>query len=184
MASGKRHCDREVARVSIVNSMCQVIYSSFVKPSVPIVSYLTPLTGIQSKFPRFSTLEKKTWRTRPLWRSAKPPSSAFFPPTASWSVRASVMVSPFPLFSPDINWMGFQKGRDFAKAIDILHWFKYEVEDASPSRRRGKEPRKVVVKSLRHEALYLTGVDIQVGARERNEGRAERTIRRSTRCTR
>ena len=45
MASGKRHCDREVARVSIVNSMCQVIYSSFVKPSVPIVSYLTPYLG-------------------------------------------------------------------------------------------------------------------------------------------
>ena len=46
VATGKRHCDRDVARIAIVNSLCEVIYSSFVKPFLPIVSYLTPLTGL------------------------------------------------------------------------------------------------------------------------------------------
>ena len=79
------------------------------------------------------------------------------------------MVSPFPLFHADINWMGFQKGVDFAKAIDIQHWFKYEAEESSPARQNRREAKKAVVKSLRHEVFYLTGVDIQVEQRRGNE---------------
>ena len=46
VATGYRHCDRDVARIAIVNAMCEVVYQSFVKPKLDIVSYLTPLTGI------------------------------------------------------------------------------------------------------------------------------------------
>ena len=79
------------------------------------------------------------------------------------------MVSPFPLFHADINWMGFQKGVDFARAVDIQHWFKYEAEESSPVRQNRKKAKKAVVKSLRHEVLYLTGVDIQVRSGEERE---------------
>lgn len=46
VATGTRHCDRDVAKIAIVNAMCDVVYESFVKPQKKIVSYLTPLTGI------------------------------------------------------------------------------------------------------------------------------------------
>lgn len=46
VATGYRHCDRDVARIAIVNAMCEVIYRTFVKPELEVVSYLTPLTGI------------------------------------------------------------------------------------------------------------------------------------------
>ena len=59
VATGKRHCDRDVARIAIVNSLCEVIYSSFVKPSLPIISYLTPLTGLTfRRFWRVTNREK------------------------------------------------------------------------------------------------------------------------------
>lgn len=72
------------------------------------------------------------------------------------------MVSPFPLFHADINWMGFEKGKDFAKAIDILHWFKYDYDETPGNRGNRHDSKRFGMKSLRHEALYLTGVDIQV----------------------
>lgn len=46
VATGYRHCDRDVAKIAIVNAMCDVVYESFVKPELEVVSYLTPLTGI------------------------------------------------------------------------------------------------------------------------------------------
>lgn len=46
VATGYRHCDRDVAKIAIVNAMCDVVYESYVKPELEVVSYLTPLTGI------------------------------------------------------------------------------------------------------------------------------------------
>lgn len=67
VATGYRHCDRDVARVAIVNAMCEVIYRTFVKPELEIVSYLTPLTGITYSPALFvSLLVRRTSRTLPL----------------------------------------------------------------------------------------------------------------------
>ena len=46
VATGYRHFYRDVARIAIVNAMCEVVYRTFVKPELEVVSYLTPLTGI------------------------------------------------------------------------------------------------------------------------------------------
>lgn len=50
VATGYRHCDRDVAKIAIVNALCEVVYESYVKPEIEIISYLTPLTGITYLF--------------------------------------------------------------------------------------------------------------------------------------
>ena len=47
VASGRGHNDRVVSWVAVVNGAGETLYKSMVKPSVPVVSYLTPLTGQQ-----------------------------------------------------------------------------------------------------------------------------------------
>lgn len=46
VASGPGHLDREVAQIAIMDANCKPVLNLYVKPSVPVVSYLTLLTGI------------------------------------------------------------------------------------------------------------------------------------------
>lgn len=99
VASGKRHCDREVARIAIVNSMCEVIYSSFVKPSVPIVSYLTPLTGIQFPVSTFLHSRKADLENAPSLESCKAAIKRILPSDCilvGQGIGHGISVSPFP----------------------------------------------------------------------------------------
>ncbi len=47
VATGQRHDAREVCSVAVVDSDGKVLLSKKVKPVGPIVSYLTPLTGLR-----------------------------------------------------------------------------------------------------------------------------------------
>ena len=47
VATGTRHCDRDVAKIAIVDCLCDVVFESYVKPEKEVVSYLTQLTGIK-----------------------------------------------------------------------------------------------------------------------------------------
>lgn len=47
VATGRRHDDRDVCFVSVVDGDCKVLLSKKVKPEKPVVSYLTPLTGVR-----------------------------------------------------------------------------------------------------------------------------------------
>ena len=47
VATGRRHDDRDVCLVAIVDENEKVILERKVKPEKPVVSYLTPLTGVQ-----------------------------------------------------------------------------------------------------------------------------------------
>lgn len=46
VATGTQHNARAVAQISLVNAAEQPILNLYVKPSVPVESYLTPLTGL------------------------------------------------------------------------------------------------------------------------------------------
>jgi hypothetical protein len=43
-ASGTSHNDRVISQISLVDGYEQVLLNVYVRPSVPVVSYLTPLT--------------------------------------------------------------------------------------------------------------------------------------------
>ena len=43
-ASGTSHNDRVISQISLVDGYEQVLLNVYVRPAVPIVSYLTPLT--------------------------------------------------------------------------------------------------------------------------------------------
>lgn len=45
VATAKTHNARAVAQFSLVDQYEQVILNIYVKPDLPVVSYLTPLTG-------------------------------------------------------------------------------------------------------------------------------------------
>ena len=47
VATGRRHDDRAVCLVAVVDANEKVILKKKVKPEKPIVSYLTPLTGVR-----------------------------------------------------------------------------------------------------------------------------------------
>ena len=47
VANGKRHDAREVCSVAVVDGNGKVLLSKKVKPVGPVVSYLTPLTGLR-----------------------------------------------------------------------------------------------------------------------------------------
>ena len=47
VATGRRHDDRDVALVAVVDANEQVILKRKVKPEKPVMSYLTPLTGLR-----------------------------------------------------------------------------------------------------------------------------------------
>lgn len=49
MASGPKHNDRTVAQIAVVDSEERVVLNVFVKPNVPVMSYLTALTGITAE---------------------------------------------------------------------------------------------------------------------------------------
>ena len=45
VATAKTHNARAVAQISLVDEYEQVLLNLYVKPDLPVVSYLTPLTG-------------------------------------------------------------------------------------------------------------------------------------------
>mmetsp|Transcript_33278 Transcript_33278/g.94274 ORF Transcript_33278/g.94274 Transcript_33278/m.94274 type:complete len:106 (+) Transcript_33278:282-599(+) len=45
VATDTTHNARAVAHIAMVDQYERVIFNAYVKPSVPVVSYLTPLTG-------------------------------------------------------------------------------------------------------------------------------------------
>lgn len=46
VATGIQHNARSVAQVALVDEWCRPIYNAYIKQEQPVVSYLTPLTGI------------------------------------------------------------------------------------------------------------------------------------------
>ena len=48
VATGRGHNDRSVCRVAVVDENEHVLLNELVKPDKPVVSYLTPITGLQA----------------------------------------------------------------------------------------------------------------------------------------
>ena len=105
VATGRRHDDREVCSVAVVNGEGDVILSKKVKPESPIVSYLTPITGV-----RKGDLD-------------------------SGERLASVIAQVKALLGPevvlvgqgiksDIDWLKLERGQDYSESVDLGEMFK------------------------------------------------------------
>ena len=105
VATGRRHDDRDVCFVAIVDQHEKVILKKAVKPEKPVVSYLTPLTGV-----REGDLD-------------------------SGDSLSSVIAEVKKLLGPDvtlvgqgikndIKWLQLKEGEDYGERVDLGEMFK------------------------------------------------------------
>ena len=140
VATGWGNRDRSVARVACVGPNEETLFDCFVKPSLPVTSYLTPLTGItKADLVDAPSLEEAKQQLKKIL-----PSSALL-------VGQSI--------KHDIDWLGLVEKKDFASNFDVSTFFRAMIP----------QTKRVVTFSLRHEVLYLSGfegagTDIQAGA--------------------
>ena len=105
VATGYSHNERAVGHVAVVDQDENVIYQQYVKPDQPVVSYLTPLTGISAR-----QLDKGVSQER-----------------VEQEVRALLgpdVVLVGQRIDSDIKWLHLQQGRDYAGFIDLADLFK------------------------------------------------------------
>ena len=145
--------------------MCEVVYQSFVKPKLDIVSYLTPLTGITYVvFFNFHVLERKILQMLLLLKIVWKKFARFFLMIVYYLVKALIMVIVSKCTSwLDIYWLRLKLGEDFANVIDLLYMFCYRNYPSLDNTPKSLKVRGGMTSfSLRQVVLCLIGVDIQV----------------------
>lgn len=106
VATGPCHNDRAVAQVGLVDAFGRCILNIYVKPEKPVVSYMTPLTGL--------TAELVQRRGVPfdeavaVLRSVLPPAAAL--------IGTNI--------GQDARWLGLAAPRDFALLVDLSALFR------------------------------------------------------------
>ena len=105
VATGRRHDDRDVCLVAVVDANEKVILKRKVKPEKPIVSYLTPLTGLQR-----GDLDDGM-RLSVVLREVK-------------ALLGSDVVLVGQGVKSDIKWLQLVQGRDYDSVVDLGEMFK------------------------------------------------------------
>ena len=128
VATGRRHDDRTVAFVALVDKSERLLYKTKVRVDKPIVSYLTPLTGLR----KGDLDDGKSLDT--VIRDIK-----------GFLGRDVVLVGQG--VKTDIGWLKLQEGVDFKSSVDLGQFFKvYNPRYSNYSHF-----------SLQHEANVLLG---------------------------
>ncbi|KAG7393455.1 hypothetical protein PHYBOEH_006083 [Phytophthora boehmeriae] len=135
VATGNGTNDRDVARIAVVDEDEKVVFDQYVKPTKPIMSYLTQLTGItKSDLEDAPNLDEALVRLKEIL------------PVDSVIVGQSI--------KKDLEWLMLQKPTDYKQEFDVADLFRLPVQSTNG-----------VVRyryfSLRHVAKYLLGQDIQ-----------------------
>ncbi|UIZ21133.1 hypothetical protein KXD40_000348 [Peronospora effusa] len=135
VATGNGNDDRDVARIAVVDEDEKVVFDQYVKPTKPIVSYLTQLTGItESNLVDAPTLEEALVRLKNIL------------PVESVIVGQSI--------KKDLKWLMLEKPTDYKGEFDVADLFRLPMQSTNG-----------VVRyryfSLRHVAKYLLGHEIQ-----------------------
>ena len=101
VATGVQHHDRAVAQISLVDAHCAPLLNLYVRPEKPVVSYLTPLTGLTAAHLEANGV--------PL-------------PTAMATLRARLPKNAVLVgqnIAKDVEWLGLVEGTDFDSMIDL-----------------------------------------------------------------
>ena len=106
VATAVDHNARAVAQVSVVNQSEQPLLNLYIKPEVPVVSYLTPLTGL----------------TAPMLNDHGIPLAQAVAMVRAALPRNAVLVGTN--VRQDVLWLGLVEGEDFASMIDLSGLFR------------------------------------------------------------
>jgi len=106
VAVGYDHNARAVAQISLVNQYEKAVLNLYVLPSVPVVSYLTPLTGLTREV---------------LGRNGIPFQAAI--QILKQHLPASAILVGQNIFQ-DAAWLGLKDGEDFAQLMDLTGLFR------------------------------------------------------------
>jgi len=128
VAVGRTHelSSRAPCSVALVDSFGEVLFGTKIQPDRPVISYLTPITGL----------------TEEDLRDAMPLDQAIQELKLRLPKEA-VLIGQQP--AGDIAWMGLQRGVDFAEVIDLSLIF----------RGYNRKYNNYVFHSLQHEAAVL-----------------------------
>ena len=105
MATGRCHDDRNVCLVAVVDANEEVILKRKVKPDKPVVSYLTPLTGVKR-----GDLDDGE-RLSVVLRDVK----ALLGPDVILVGQGT---------KSDIKWLQLEQGKDYDSVVDLGQMFK------------------------------------------------------------
>lgn len=104
VATGLGHSDRELCRIAVVTLDGGVLLDQLIKPEKPVVSYLTPITG----------LSQGCLDGAPLWKDARAKVHALFSPS---------MTIVGQCVNNDIKWLELERGVHYAEVVDIAELF-------------------------------------------------------------
>lgn len=131
---------RVVGRISMVDEDEVVVFDSFVRPTVPVISCLTELTGIE-----------------PADLAGAPDLASVVARLREVLPRTARLVGQN--IQKDIVWTGLRLGVDFESFVDLGAIFRMWAPQPNGS-------SKLVTFSLRHEVVNLLGEDIQAGVHD------------------
>ena len=108
VAIGKTHCkkDRYPSKFALVDEAGRSICTCLIKPAKPVVSYLTPLTGL--RISNFSANDPDLPSAIELLKQHLP--------------KEAILVGQN--IDHDIEWMHLTEGKDFQNSIDLAEVFK------------------------------------------------------------
>lgn len=106
VATGPGHNDRSVAQISLVNQTENILVNVFVKQTVPVVSYLTPLTGLTEHM--LETFGMELEDAIGVLRSNLPTNATI----VGQNIRK------------DIEWLGLVEGKDYGSLIDLAGLYR------------------------------------------------------------
>jgi hypothetical protein len=101
IATGRQHHDRAVAQISLVDGSCMPRLNIYVRPAVPVASYLTPLTGLTAEL--LDTHGVSIAEAGATLRAHLPTNAVL--------VGQNI--------AKDVEWLGLVEGRDFASMVDL-----------------------------------------------------------------
>lgn len=101
VASGPCHNDRVVSQISLVRGDGVVLLDLYVKPNVPVISYITPLTGLTSEMLEERGVPLETALAELLRRLP----------------RYATLVGQG--IENDVRWLGLMQGVDFEGMLDL-----------------------------------------------------------------
>lgn len=107
VATGKDHNARAVAQISLVDEYERVLLDLYVRPEQPIVSYLTPLTGL--------TKEVLDTHGMPLTQALKY--------LREYLPKYAILVGQS--IGKDVGWLGLKEGVDFESMVDLAGLYKF-----------------------------------------------------------
>jgi RNA exonuclease 4 len=101
VATGVQHNDRATAQIALVDGEAEVLLNLIVKPTAPVVSYLTPLTGLTEEIMEEKGISLEDAMIK--LREALP--------------KDAILVGQNIL--KDVEWLGLQRGVDFEGMLDL-----------------------------------------------------------------